>query len=133
MPTIPTPAPIERFAGALVAIEALGVAALVGWQVVALAAGDTVSLSSAIALVVLTAIAAVAVGAFAFAVFRGESWGRSGGIVVQLLLLAVALGAVTGTFADPGVALVLAAPAVVGLVMLVLAVRAAAARVREAD
>ncbi|MCR2785264.1 MULTISPECIES: histidine kinase [unclassified Microbacterium] len=133
MPTTPAPTPIARLGGALLALEALGVAALVGWQVVALAGGDTGSMSSAIALMVLTAVTAVAVAAFSVAVFRGQSWGRSGGIVVQLLLLAVALGAVTGTFADPTVALLLAGPALLTLVLLVLGVREAAPRSEDRD
>ncbi|MCR2801665.1 histidine kinase [Microbacterium sp. zg-Y818] len=128
MPTTPALTPVERIAGALVAFEALGVAALAGWQVVALGAGDTVSVASALALIVLTVVGAVAVGSFAVAILRGQSWGRSGSIVVQLLLLAVALGAVSGTYADGGVALALAAPAFVVLVLLVLSVRAAARR-----
>ena len=48
----------------------------------------------------LTAVGAAAVLAFAVAIWRGQSWGRSGGIVTQLLILAVALGAVTGAYAD---------------------------------
>lgn len=128
MPSPTAPTPVERAGAALVALEALGVAALVGWQIVALTAGDTVSLASAIALLVLTAVAAVAMGAFAFAILRGESWGRSGGIVAQLLLLAVALGAVTGTYGAPLIGLALGVPALVVLVVLVLTVKAAGAR-----
>jgi len=133
MPTNAALTPVERTAGVLVALEALGVAALAGWQIVALTAGDTASAASALALVVLTVIGAVAVGSFAVAIFRAQSWGRSGAIVVQLLLLAVALGAVTGTYADAGVALALAAPALVVLVLLVLSVRAAARREPHAE
>ncbi|HBR88273.1 MAG TPA: ABC transporter permease, partial [Microbacterium sp.] len=47
------------FAAAGLALEALGVAALVGWQIVALATGDTASTVSAVALAVLTAVGAV--------------------------------------------------------------------------
>ena len=50
-----------------------------------------------------------------------------GGIVTQLLILAVALGAATGAYADPSTALILAVPAIVALVLLVLAVRDAGA------
>ena len=53
--------------------------------------GDTDDAVSSIALIVLTAIGAVALAAFALAVWRGHSWGRSGGIVSQLLVIAVAL------------------------------------------
>jgi len=132
MPTTPALTPVERIAGVLVALEALGVAALAGWQIVAMAGGDTVSVASAVALIVLTVVGAVAVGSFAVAILRGQSWGRSGAIVVQLLLLAVALGAVTGTYADGAVALALAAPGLVVFVLLVMSVRAAARRESDA-
>lgn len=114
-----------RLAAILVATEGLAVAALVFWQISALIAGDTVSIESALALIVLTAVGAVAVISFAVAIWRGQSWGRSGGIVTQLLILAVALGAVTGAYAHPTTGFALAAPAVVTLVLLILAVRRA--------
>ncbi len=40
-------------------------------------------------------------GAFAVGIWRGWSWGRSGGIVTQLLIIAVAIGAMTGACAEP--------------------------------
>lgn len=122
----------EKLAGALVLIEGIGLAVLVIWQILAMLSGDTESLVSAIALVVLSAVFAAAVIAFGIATMRGISWGRSGGIVTQILILAVALGAVTGEFADPSVALMLAAPAVIVFVLLVIASRAAGAR-RDSD
>lgn len=121
-----------RIAAVLLALEGLAIAALVVWQIVALASGDTDSVESAIALAVLTAVGAAAVIAFAAATWRGLSWGRSGGIVTQLLILAVALGAVTGAYADAATGLLLALPAVVTLVLLVLAVRAAGRDTRAA-
>ncbi len=121
-----------RIAAVFVGLEGLGLVALVVWQIVAIVRGDTDSLESAIALVVLTLVGAVAVLAFAVAIWRGQSWGRSGGIVTQLLILAVALGAATGAFAVPGVALELALPAVIVLVLLVLAVRDAGRAARRA-
>ncbi|WP_127820346.1 histidine kinase, partial [Microbacterium sp. CPCC 204701] len=99
-----------RLGAVLVALEGLGLVALVAWQIAALASGDTGSIESALALLVLTVLGAAAVLAFAVAIWRGQSWGRSGGIVTQLLILAVALGAATGAFAAPSLALALAAP-----------------------
>lgn len=121
-----------RIAGVLLALEGLAIIALVIWQVVALVTGDTDSLESALALVILTAVGAVAVLAFAVATWRSQSWGRSGGIVVQLLILAVALGAVTGAYAEPATGLLLAAPAILTLVLLVVAVRGAGREARGA-
>ena len=120
------------FAAAGLALEALGVAALVGWQIVALATGDTASTVSAVALAVLTAVGAVGLGAFAVAVHRGSSMARSGGIVAQVLILAVALGAATGEYAHPLTAAAIAVPAVVELVLLIIPA-GQAARLAAAD
>lgn len=115
-------------AAVMLGLEALGIVALAVWQLAAVAGGDTASLPSALALLVLTVVGAVAVGAFAVAVWRGQSWGRSGGVVTQLLILAVALGAATGVYAAPLLGLELALPAVLTLVLLVLVSRRAAPR-----
>lgn len=114
---------VARAAAVIVGIEGLALLVLVGWQIVAIVTGDTVSIESSLALAVLTVVGAAAVIAFAVAIWRGLSWGRSGGIVTQLLLLAVALGAATGAYAHPSIALVLAVPAIAALLLLVLAVR----------
>jgi hypothetical protein len=123
--------PVRLLAALVLGLEAIGVLALAGWQVVALLGGDTDSVVSSIALIVLTVIGAAAIGAFAVATVRNVSTGRSGGIVTQLLILSVAIGAVTGEWASPGVALLIAVPALIGLALLILAVRAAAPRRRD--
>lgn len=125
--------PVRFAAAALLGLEALGVLALAGWQIVALIGGDTDSVVSSIALIVLTVIGAAIVGAFGVATARDVSAGRSGGIVTQLLILSVAIGAVTGEWAAPAAAALIAAPAVLGLVLLVGAVRRAAPRRRDDD
>lgn len=122
---------VRLTAAALLALEAVGILALAGWQIVALLGGDTDSIVSSLALIVLTVIGAAIVGAFAVATARDVSAGRSGGIVTQLLILSVAIGAITGEWAAPGIALLIAVPGVVGLVLLVLAVRASAPRRRD--
>ena len=114
-----------RAAAAIVGLEGVAVAVLVVVQVLALFGGGADDVSSGIALTALTAVGAVALVGFAVAIARGQSWGRSGGIVAQLLILAVALGAVTGAYAHPLVALALAAPAALALVLLFVAVRRA--------
>lgn len=125
--------PIRLAAAALLGLEAVGILALAGWQTVALIGGDTDSVVSSVALIVLTVIGAAIVAAFAVATARDVSAGRSGGIVTQLLVLSVAIGAITGEWASPGIALLIALPAAIGLVLLVLAVRAAAPRRRDDD
>jgi len=123
--------PVRLTAAALLALEAVGILALACWQIVALLGGDTDSIVSSLALIVLTVIGAAIVGAFAVATARDVSAGRSGGIVTQLLILSVAIGAITGEWAAPGIALLIAVPGVIGLVLLVLAVRASAPRRRD--
>lgn len=123
--------PVRLTAAAFLALEAVGILALAGWQIVALLGGDTDSIVSSLALIVLTVIGAAIVGAFAVATARDVSAGRSGGIVTQLLILSVAIGAITGEWAAPGIALLIAVPGVIGLVLLVLAVRASAPRRRD--
>lgn len=116
-----------RIASVILGLEAVGIAVLSMREFSALAGGDTASAPSAIALLVLTVIAAVAVFAFAVAVWRGLRWGRSGGVVTQIMILAVALGAATGAFADAGTAALIALPAIAGLLALISASRRAAA------
>lgn len=122
---------LGRIAAVLVALEGLGLVALGVWQIMAVVTGDTASIANALALMVLTLIGAAAVLAFAVAIWRGQSWGRSGAIVTQLLILAVAVGAATGAYAEPLTGVLLAAPALVVLVLLVLAVREAGRSARD--
>jgi hypothetical protein len=117
--------PVRLSAAVVLFLEATGVAVLLAWQVMAMVAGDIVSVPSASALAVLTLVGAFAVGAFAVGTARGRSWGRSGGIVIQALILAVALGELTGEEANPLLAALIAAPALLGGALLFLAVREA--------
>lgn len=119
---------VERTAATLLAAEGIGLLVLLGWQIVAIVTGDTESVASAVALVVLTALGAAAVLGFAVATWVGQSWGRSGGIVTQLLVLAVALGAATGDYGHPAIAVGLAIPAIVVGLCLIAAARAAGRR-----
>ena len=120
-----------RVGAVVLALESLGLLVLAGVQVVDFVLGDVVDAVSGVALIVMTVLGAVIAGAFAAAAWRGASWGRSGGIVVQLMVLAVALGAVTGAYAQPAIGIALAVPAIVGFVALVLAVRQAGASGRR--
>lgn len=120
--------PVRIVAAAVLALESVGVAVLLVLQFAGLFAGDVASVPSALALIVLTLVGLVAVAGFALATARGLSWGRSGGIVVQVMILAVALGALTGAGASPAIAAAIASPGAVGLIALLLAARAAAPR-----
>lgn len=112
-------------AALIVGLEGAGLLALTVWQVVALLSGDVGSTESAVALIVLTLVGAAGVLAFGVSILRGRSWARSGGIVLQVLILAVALGAATGAYAHPVTGLIIAVPAVVALVLLALDARSA--------
>lgn len=118
----------ERISALVLGLEALALLLVAGWEVLALLGGDTDDPVSSIALIVLTVLGAAAVAAFAAATGRGQSWGRSGGIVTQLLMLAVAVGALTGPAAAPVFAAVVGIPAAIGMVVLFLAARAAGRR-----
>lgn len=114
-----------RLAAVLVILEGVGLLVLAGWQLAAISRGDTAALDTAVALLVLTLVGAAVVIVFGVVAFRGGSWGRSGGIVTQLLILAVALGAATGAYAHPLTALAIAAvPALVFVLLLIDARRA---------
>lgn len=82
-------------AAAVLAVEgaALTVFALI--ELVGLGAGDAASLPTALALIVLTLIGAVALIAFAVGTRSGHSWARSGGVVLQVLAIALALASLT--------------------------------------
>ena len=120
-PKPPRTALFRVLAGVLVGAEGLVVVGAAAWHAVSLFAGPAVSRVSAVALLVLVAIGAVGVCAMAIGILRGQRWARSGGIVVQILLLAVAVGAATGQFAHPSVGLALGVPALVTLVLIIAA------------
>ncbi|HLT66980.1 MAG TPA: histidine kinase [Microbacterium sp.] len=125
--------PATRIASALLALEALVLVLLTGWQIVEMIAGEATSVTTSTALIVLTLIAAVGVAAFAYAVWTGRSWGRSGGIVAQVLIVAIAIGSVQGGAGHWGIALALAVPAVVTFVALIGSARGAAPRQASED
>lgn len=118
----------ERTAAVLVGIESVVVLGLAAWQVVSLVVGDVASVPSALALIVLTVAAAAGVAGFAVGIARGSSWARSGAVVTQLLILAVALGAFTGTYGHASTALLIGVPAALVLLCVVAASRVAARR-----
>ncbi|MBT2485442.1 MULTISPECIES: hypothetical protein [unclassified Microbacterium] len=82
-------------AAALLAAEGAALVVFALIEVAGLGAGDAASLPTAVALIVLTLIGAAALFAFAFGVRAGRSWARSGGVVVQVLAIALALASLT--------------------------------------
>ncbi|MCS3842160.1 hypothetical protein [Microbacterium sp. AK031] len=110
-------------AAAVLALEgaALTVIALV--EMLGLGAGEAASLPTAIALIVLTLIGAVALFAFAVGTRRGRTWARSGGVVLQVLALGLALASLTVQPVLWTFVLGVGAPASAGLVLLLASAR----------
>jgi len=123
-----------RLAVAASAVLAAEGAALVVFALIelfGLSAGDAASLPTALALIVLTLIGAGALFAFAVGVRRGRSWARSGGVVFQVLAVALALASLT---VQPVIWLFVVAvgvPGVLGFVLLIASARAEGARESE--
>lgn len=124
--------PVTRAAAVVLAAEAVGLLVLTAWQVLVLLGGDTTSVASSIALIVLTLVGALAVGAFAVAVMRDSGWARSGGTVVQLMTLAIAVSIVDSGSAHVLLGLGMGAVGAVGLVLLIIVIRRVVLRDRGA-
>lgn len=82
-------------AAAVLTFEAIAIAVVALIELFALGSGATGSTMSAVALIVLTLVAAALLGVFAIGTLRKASWARSGGILVQVLGLALSLGALS--------------------------------------
>ncbi len=111
-------------AAAVLALEGAALVVFALIELVGLGAGDAVSTPTAIALIVLTLIGAVALFAFAIGTRSGRSWARSGGIVIQVLAVVLALASLT---TQPVVWLFTFAtglPGIVGFALLIATTRA---------
>jgi len=82
-------------AATVLALEAVALLVFAVIELAGLGAGDAASLPTALALIVLTLIGAFALIAFAFGTRAGRSWARSGGVVFQVLAVALALASLT--------------------------------------
>ncbi|MDR2294898.1 MAG: histidine kinase [Microbacterium sp.] len=119
----PRPLPATIAAAIIVALEAVVTLVLAVAEIGAIIAGDTADLVSALALLVLTIVLGIGILAFAIGILRGRTWGRSGGIVTQVLVFAVGLGASTGPSPHPLVGAWLIIPAVIGFALIIVAAR----------
>ena len=111
-------------AAAVLAAEgaALTVFALI--ELLGLGAGDASSLPTALALIVLTLIGAAALFAFAIGTRSGRSWARSGGLVFQVLAVALALASLTVQPISWPFTVGVGLPGVLGFVLLIATTRA---------
>ncbi|MEV8175892.1 hypothetical protein [Microbacterium sp. NPDC079176] len=82
-------------ASAVLAAEGAALIVFALIELVGLGAGDAASLPTALALIVLTLLGAAALIAFAIGTRTGRSWARSGGVVFQVLAIALALASLT--------------------------------------
>ncbi|MEV4666917.1 hypothetical protein [Microbacterium sp. LWO12-1.2] len=113
-------------AAAAAAVLALEGAALVVFAIIelmGLGAGDAASLPTAIALIVLTLIGAGALFAFAFGARIGRSWARSGGVVFQVLAVALALASLTLQPIPWAFTMGVGVPGIIGFVLLISSAR----------
>ncbi|MCK2026976.1 MULTISPECIES: hypothetical protein [Microbacterium] len=114
---------IALAASAVLALEAAALVVFAAIEVAGLGAGDAASSTTAIALIVLTLIGAAALVAFAVGTRSGRSWARSGGVVAQVLAVALALGSLTVQPVPWAFVLGLAVPGVVGFALLISSAR----------
>ncbi|KAB1864282.1 hypothetical protein F6A08_09145 [Microbacterium algeriense] len=119
-------------AAAVLGLEALALLVFAIIELVGLGAGDAASLPTAVALIVLTLIGAAALVAFALGTRAGRSWARSGGVVFQVLAVALALAALTLQPVSWTFVLGVGLPALVGFVLLISSARREGER-REAE
>ncbi len=106
-------------AAAVLALEGLALLAFAIIEVVGLGGGQAAVIPTALALIVLTLIGAVALGAFAVGTRAGRSWARSGGVVLQVLAVALALASLTLQPIPWEFTLAVGTPAVLGFVLLI--------------
>ena len=122
---------LARAAAAVLALEGLALVVFALIELVGLGAGDAASLPTALALIVLTLLGAAALIAFAVGVNAGRSWARSGGIVFQVLAVALALASLTIQPVQWLFTLAVGVPAALGFALLVASARAENSRPTE--
>ena len=98
-------------------LEAAGIAAATIYLGIEIISAPANSLPSAIALAAVAAIAAIWVAVIAINVVRGNAWVRGASIVVQVLLIAIAVGSFQGKGAVPGIGVALLVPSIIVLIL----------------
>ncbi|WP_040163688.1 hypothetical protein [Microbacterium gorillae] len=117
--------PLALIAAVIVALEGVLILIYAGVQLLDLIGGGAAEVPTAIALLALTAVFGVGMLALAYGIARERTWGRSGGIVMQILLASVGL-MLPAVFEVPGwVAVLVVAPAVVAFALILIASRRA--------
>lgn len=101
-------------------LETLAVAALAAWLLIELLTTAADTIGGGIAIVVLALIALGWVAATTLGAVRRRGWMRGSALTMQLVVMAVALGAFQGQYAVPDIGWALLAPALVAAVTLFL-------------
>jgi hypothetical protein len=104
----------------VLALETLAVAAVAGWLLIELLTTEADTVGGGIAIVVLAVIAVCWAGATTLGAARRRSWMRGSALTLQLVQMAVALGAFQGQYAAPDIGWALLAPALVAVVAIFL-------------
>ncbi|MFT4260615.1 hypothetical protein [Microbacterium sp.] len=86
---------IALAAAAVLALEGVALLVFALIELFGLGAGQAIVVPTAIALIVLTLIGAAAMIAFAVGTRSGRSWARSGGVMLQVIAVALAFAALT--------------------------------------
>jgi hypothetical protein len=102
----------------LLAGELVVVGGAAAYLLIELVIATPSSYPSAVAVLVLTLMATAWLGSIVVGAFRGRAWIRGAAIVWQVLQVAVGVGSLQGTFANPTVGLWLIVPAVLVVVLL---------------
>lgn len=118
-------------AAAVLALEGSVLVLLALIELFGLGAGDAASVPTAIALIALTLIGAAALFAFAVGTRRGHMWARSGGVVLQVLAIALALASLAVQPVIWAFVLGVGVPGLLGFILLIASSRKEA--VREPD
>lgn len=130
--SVRSPALATAAAGVL-AIEGAVLVVFVLIDLFELGSGEAASLPTAIALIVLILIGAGALFAFAAGTRRGLMWARSGGVVLQVLAIALALASLTVQPVVWAFVLGVGIPGLLGFILLIASTRKEARVVAEAD
>jgi hypothetical protein len=85
----------------VVAAQFVGVLALGILLLIEVVTAPSASFGTAVALIVLAGLLVVALGAVLRGIWLGRAWVRAAGVVFQVLLFAVGVGALQGAFAQP--------------------------------
>jgi hypothetical protein len=102
----------------LLAAEATLLAVATAYLLIEILTVQPDSYAAAAAILLLTLLATVWLGAIVVGALRGRGWIRGAAIVWQVLQIAVGVGSLQGTFANPSVGLWLIVPAVLVVVLL---------------